>query len=188
MSFKEEEKADTTEKMKITSPQSLEEEKVIPVEKKSIKPKIRVAPDIYMDPEGFVEICFTPEDNKTFGSEEDEVHLVSEFTGWNPEKLTRENRKGKIIYAKKFKLPAGFKYKFRFLFNGKPISDVNYPEAKHFFGQAYNYINVVSGEDMTELSLNKNNSYSNPSVSFSNIFKSRLRMKNGRRLLQNTFL
>ena len=108
-----------------------------------------------------VEICYVPSRNNIKLTETDEVAVVSEFTGWNQERMTRELRSGEYIYAAKFNLQSGFKYKFRFIINGNQVNDLGYKTIKNTLGQSYNYI-IISNE--FGMPLVKHKSYVNPFI------------------------
>ncbi len=128
---------------------------------------------------GLVEIHFSPSRNRMKTKEDDEVRVVSEFTGWKPEPLLRETRGGDAIYVGRFRLQPGFKYKFRFLVNGMPINDAGYPDTKNTMGQAYNYV-VVPNESGT-VPLLKHSSYMDPAVLVALHRNVRLTRRSGRK-------
>jgi len=121
----------------------------------------------FLDKDGLIEIIFYPEDNGLIAKEDDEVNFVSEFNGWNLEKLDREIRKNKVAYVKKFRMEPGYKHKFRFLLNGNPIIDMDYPKliSPKNIGLNYNYIYILNEEDILDIPLlSKKDSYANPAV------------------------
>lgn len=108
-----------------------------------------------------VEITYVPSRNALSLSESDEVAIVSEFTGWEQKRMSREVRNGEAVYVGKYPLQTGFKYKFRFIVNGNRVNDIGYETTKNTLGQSYNYI-VVPGD--IGMPLVKHKSYINPSI------------------------
>eukprot|EP00826_Nyctotherus_ovalis_P063090 TRINITY_DN9217_c0_g5_i1.p2 TRINITY_DN9217_c0_g5~~TRINITY_DN9217_c0_g5_i1.p2 ORF type:complete len:245 (+),score=75.65 TRINITY_DN9217_c0_g5_i1:48-737(+) len=117
---------------------------------------------VYPDEHGLVEICFNPIQNNI--DPKSEIYVVSEFTGWKPERLELEVRLDRPVFAKKFKLEAGYKYNFRFIVNESPVTDVTLPQLPNSGEQSYNYITVGRAEEPMPSELTKQLSYVNPNV------------------------
>lgn len=117
---------------------------------------------VYPDEHGLVEICFNPAQNNV--DPKSEVYVVSEFTGWKPERLELEARLDKPVFAKKFRLEPGYKYNFRFIVNESPVTDVSLAQLPNSGEQSYNYITVGRAEELMPGELTKQLSYVNPNV------------------------
>jgi len=130
--------------------------------------KLKPEDILKQDENGFVEIQFDPKINNIEIKEDLEVFIVSEFTGWNPEKMKLELKNGKQVFTGKYKLEPGFKHKFRFLVNENIISDMSLPKISNSAGHSYNYCIVQKSGDspIPPLILEKNISYINPAVFF----------------------
>jgi hypothetical protein len=102
------------------------------------------------DKEGYVELRFHPARNNLTLTEYDRVSIISEFTGWMLEGMTRELYNEEVVYTSKYTLKAGFKYKFRFVINGSPVDCKEYPEVKNILSQSYNYV-LISSENKKTL-------------------------------------
>ncbi len=128
------------------------------------KPEEMVAPG----EDGLMELCFSPAANHIETREEDEAYVVSEFTSWKPERLSRQIRGDRgAVYVGRYKLEPGFKYKFRFLLNGVPVNDATFPSITNLSENSYNYIIVqkpLQSPQLAPLPLTRNLSYLNPNV------------------------
>jgi len=125
---------------------------------RSISPSKKTEGLLVPDKEGYIELKFHPEKSNMTLTEHDRVSVISEFTGWMLEEMTREVHNKEVIYTSRYILKAGLKYKFRFVVNGDPINCQEYPEIKNILRQSYNYIVVYN---KNKKSLTKNASYTN---------------------------
>jgi len=117
---------------------------------------------VYPDEHGLVDISFDPLANNV--DPKSEIFIVLESTDWKPERLTLEERGDKPIYTCKFKLEPGYKYNFRFIVNGSPVTDVTLPQLPNPAEQSYNYVLVGRSEELMPLELTKQPSYTNSSA------------------------